>query len=323
MSAKSKYGRVVVMNKLFKIAACAIGLLQASAYAQPVVSGADSILTPADPSMSKIMVYRGDKGYTAIFNPAFIDLNGEKVASIRRNQHVVFCVNSGKNVFGSHLEDAWIYNAKNHRSVVQNYEPGKTYIYKIQDEERDRNGAPTLVNQESMLMETPTSEQVKLLSNNINNSHVVPCVSYTAPKKVEAQPAPVVQPVQPAVREITLGASALFKFDKSAAGDVLEEGKLELTKLIQDLRSVNLQRINVIGYTDRLGDASYNQRLSLQRAETVRNYLIGGGVRPELVTAEGRGMLEPVQECSNTLKRDALVQCLQPNRRVLLQIYAK
>jgi outer membrane protein OmpA-like peptidoglycan-associated protein len=52
-------------------------------------------------------------------------------------------------------------------------------------------------------------------------------------------------------------------------------------------------RVLVVGYTDTVGSDSYNQQLSLARAEEVRNALAVYGVDPARVRAEGRGEAEP------------------------------
>lgn len=52
--------------------------------------------------------------------------------------------------------------------------------------------------------------------------------------------------------------------------------------------------IQVVGHTDRTGNAQANDTLSLQRAQAVRNLLIQRGFEPALVEAIGRGEREPV-----------------------------
>ena len=50
----------------------------------------------------------------------------------------------------------------------------------------------------------------------------------------------------------------------------------------------------VIGHTDRTGELTYNDALSLQRAEAVREKLIAEGGDPARITATGRGEREPL-----------------------------
>ncbi len=50
----------------------------------------------------------------------------------------------------------------------------------------------------------------------------------------------------------------------------------------------------IIGHTDRVGSVAQNDALSLQRAERVRQVLLGLGIPADRVTAVGRGEREPL-----------------------------
>jgi outer membrane protein OmpA-like peptidoglycan-associated protein len=56
--------------------------------------------------------------------------------------------------------------------------------------------------------------------------------------------------------------------------------------------------IEVAGHTDDVGDPAANMKLSQQRAETVRTYLIQKGVPADRITAKGYGDTEPVADNS-------------------------
>ena len=71
-------------------------------------------------------------------------------------------------------------------------------------------------------------------------------------------------------------------------------------------------RLEVAGHTDTQGDPSYNQWLSRQRAETVRDYLVAQGVNPERISAAGYGGQRPITDNSTR-------EGLQKNRRVELR----
>ena len=71
--------------------------------------------------------------------------------------------------------------------------------------------------------------------------------------------------------------------------------------LVRDLQSVaaSLQRypdttVDVVGHTDNVGSAGFNQQLSTRRAESVANVLLANGVSANRVRAYGRGLTQPV-----------------------------
>jgi len=75
-----------------------------------------------------------------------------------------------------------------------------------------------------------------------------------------------------------------------------------------------------VGYADRIGEEDYNLELSERRAEAVRDYLADLGIELKLISAEGRGEGAPVTgDACHGRRGDALVACLQPDRRVELE----
>lgn len=131
-------------------------------------------------------------------------------------------------------------------------------------------------------------------------------------------PAPAAPVVMPAVTErtTTLGADALFTFDGSGPADLLPEGRRQVDALGRDLAAMkSLGHVDVYAYTDRIGTAAHNQRLSQRRAETVKTLLVAQGVDSRVVTAQGRGKADPVSHCG-ALPRNKLIACLAPDRRV-------
>ena len=139
-----------------------------------------------------------------------------------------------------------------------------------------------------------------------------------------AEEAPVAQPVvaEPQVERINLSADALFQFNQSDAADMLPEGKATLDRLAENLvsRQAHIDGIALTGHTDRLGSEQYNSNLGLQRAQTVKNYLQGKGVQAPISVASA-GESQPVTTtCTGTRATTALKACLQPDRRVTVDI---
>ena len=139
-----------------------------------------------------------------------------------------------------------------------------------------------------------------------------------------AEEAPIAQPVvaEPQVERINLSADALFRFNQSDAADMLPEGKATLDRLAENLVScqAHIDGIALTGHTDRLGSEQYNYNLGLQRAQTVKNYLQGKGVQAPISVASA-GESQPVTTaCTGTRATAALKACLQPDRRVTVDI---
>ena len=136
-----------------------------------------------------------------------------------------------------------------------------------------------------------------------------------APPPVEAPvvvPAPVPAPPPPRMERVTLSATELFAFNS----DQLKMPQPKLDEIAAALIA-NLSVTNVMatGYTDRIGSLKYNQTLSLKRAESVKGYLVAKGISPSRINAQGKGSANPVVTCTDK-KMSALIQCLEPNRRV-------
>ncbi|MCB5184189.1 OmpA family protein [Methylobacillus gramineus] len=139
-----------------------------------------------------------------------------------------------------------------------------------------------------------------------------------APEPVaEAAPAPV-GPAEPAFEKVTLSSEVLFGFDKD---NLKEEGKTALNNdVVEKLKAhPEVELILITGHTDRVGDASYNQKLSERRANTVKKYLVSQGIDASRLHAVGKGEAEPVAECTGVRGKKA-IECLQPNRRVVVEI---
>jgi outer membrane protein OmpA-like peptidoglycan-associated protein len=76
--------------------------------------------------------------------------------------------------------------------------------------------------------------------------------------------------------------------------ELTAESKVEMDKVFGELKRRPLPDIMVIGHTDTVGGLAYNDKLSLARAEKLRDMLVGLGIPAERVAAAGRGKREPL-----------------------------
>ena len=139
---------------------------------------------------------------------------------------------------------------------------------------------------------------------------------------VMASPPPPPPPVTAVVpRRVQFSADSLFTFDKAV---VRPEGKAALDAFAKDLQGARYSTVSVEGNTDRLGSDAYNQKLSQVRADAVKAYLItSAGMVGTKISAIGRGESNPVTkpgDCKGNTANAALIACLQPDRRVDVEV---
>jgi OOP family OmpA-OmpF porin len=156
---------------------------------------------------------------------------------------------------------------------------------------------------------------------------VAPCdavqtVSAPAPVVVAAPaPAPLAAaPVTPApvIEKVSLESDVLFEFDKA---QLRPEGQKKLDELADRIKDAQVESILAVGHADRIGNEKYNEKLSAERAEAVKQYLAQKGIEEQRVRSEGRGESQPVtgDQCKG-VKGSKLISCLQPDRRVEIEV---
>jgi OmpA-OmpF porin, OOP family len=118
---------------------------------------------------------------------------------------------------------------------------------------------------------------------------------------------------------VPVSVDILFAFDEARLRHT-ETSKLdELARL--PIRK-DVDRLYAIGHADRIGDYTYNVKLSERRAEAVRAYLQSKGIAAEVVRIEAKGEMNA--DTGDTCKSLGpeheqnlkLIECLQPDRRV-------
>jgi len=139
---------------------------------------------------------------------------------------------------------------------------------------------------------------------------------------VMAAPAPPAPPpAPPERRRVSFSADSLFGFGTSA---MQPAGQTAMDSFSRDLKGTAYDQISVEGHTDRLGSEAYNQKLSQQRADVVKAYLVGNdGLDATRITAVGRSESMPVTQpgqCQGKAASTALIACLQPDRRVVVEV---
>jgi len=98
----------------------------------------------------------------------------------------------------------------------------------------------------------------------------------------------IVESVDPAKELIEKGyVNAYFGFDSSEPQD----GSLWAVGFVANYLKQNPDaKLNIIGYTDQVGNAGYNEKLSKKRADAVKQLLVEMGVDTSRLVSEGKGI---------------------------------
>jgi OOP family OmpA-OmpF porin len=145
-------------------------------------------------------------------------------------------------------------------------------------------------------------------------------VVYVATPAPPAPPAEIIF-VTKMVFSADSDANALFTFGKTA---LKPTGKRALDKFAAGLQGAHYEVITVTGNTDRIGSEAFNMRLSLKRADVVKDYLVQSAAIPaDKISARGAGKSNPLTkpgECKGNKATKKLVACLAPDRRVEVEV---
>ena len=196
----------------------------------------------------------------------------------------------------------------------------------------------------SLGLATKRDEAVKPVAA-IEAALAKPVIAVVEPVITPAATPVAVTIIAPKYEKITLAAGALFGHNKSGVDQILPEGRTQLNALAAKLKAVNnVERVTISGHADitnGTGDAKYNDKLSLERAISVKTYLSSQGLDVKSVSVAGLGGQQPVktdcalpkgaartaigvtQSRASLKEMESFRACLLPNRRVEVEIYGQ
>ena len=156
----------------------------------------------------------------------------------------------------------------------------------------------------------PVVAEVEALVDKIKRL-IATCTAEPADTKQAGPEAPPPVPLAPAPDTVTIPAQVHFAFDRAtlspASRDILGSVAAELAALPD-------AEIQLDAYSDPVGTASYNRRLSTRRGEAVREYLVSKGITPARISVVPMGASAPTAEGNSLRERYAL------DRRVDIQV---
>jgi outer membrane protein OmpA-like peptidoglycan-associated protein len=103
--------------------------------------------------------------------------------------------------------------------------------------------------------------------------------------------------VQTQDNQLKLNVPSDVSFDTGRA-DIKPNMRNILDQFANGLSTQPNTEVRIIGHTDSTGSDELNNRLSMERAQATKNYLVSRGVNPNQVQTAGRGEHEPVADNS-------------------------
>lgn len=148
-------------------------------------------------------------------------------------------------------------------------------------------------------------------------------------KALAAKPEVEVQKIEPELQQDAAGKGAAGKFNSEPllvekitlrfhfdfnSVDLDDETEEFLDNLSNTLKEDPKLKMKITGHTDNVGHEKFNQRLSVKRAEAIRNFLIKRNIDPSRIEVEGKGLSEPVESNETEAGR-------AKNRRVEIAVF--
>ncbi len=161
--------------------------------------------------------------------------------------------------------------------------------------------------------DAPAQAPVVLVEQVTQPIAVEPVVETPAPVVVAE---PVKQACKPNVETITIQSEALFDFDNTVVKGKNNKVLDEIAAKIKEHDDVEF--ILVTGHADIIGTDAYNQKLSERRADAVKKYLATHGIKDVRIKSVGKGESEQVVDCKGVKGNKQIIECLAPNRRVVV-----
>lgn len=150
---------------------------------------------------------------------------------------------------------------------------------------------------------------------------VPPVAKPTAPPIATPAPAAKAVAAAPAPKRcdfaVTLKNDETFAFNKAVLN---ASAKKHIDNEVMP-KLANCAKVDIVivtGHSDRLGSQQYNQKLSEKRADAVAAYLKSKSVGAE-IDIMGAGKTQSIKACDDKLPRKQLIECLAPNRRVVIE----
>lgn len=153
------------------------------------------------------------------------------------------------------------------------------------------------------------TEQGYKLNDKLKRENLIPLVSEVntvslpakeTPKEVTETYKPTVEDMAHEINTLLANNPISFEYSSSAISASSKETLITISDILLGLEHVSVE---VAGHTDARGEEAYNKRLSQQRADSVRKFLIKLGVRKNIIKAVGYGEEYPIGDPEDIINR--------------------
>ncbi|MBK5145604.1 OmpA family protein [Budviciaceae bacterium BWR-B9] len=239
--------------------------------------------------LAQVVFYRALYSNDVEVGVSNVYVDQEFQGALRDGEFTVFCVEPGKHIIEAYMDDAPKYKGKYRPESHVEFTGGKTYF--IETNRAPEAGIPVTVDR--------LQAENKLFGykggKTINRASAVRVCEYQ-----EGAP---------------LG-NILFSFAGKNISDIEVGGGGIIKGMVENIIKLPANtQVNIVGHADPVGNQVFNQKLSVQRAETVKDILISYGVSPSMLFATGQGANNPTVDCTGLLANERNY-CNRANRRV-------
>ena len=267
----------------------------------------------APKAQTRVYAYRTEAARQSA--PINLYLNGRYHTSLLQGGYTEFCLNPGHLAVQAALDDAGrLHAGKTQAGHPLDAQSGRVIYLRVTE---DTEQAIQVLTESQAL---PEIRRTRLQTHTLSRAPAVqPCGTDLA------SPAPMATPVKPMAkaapkRDFVLAADALFEFGKA---ELKPAGIQSIQTLVQQVKQEysSVERIRVLGYTDAIGPAHLNSKLSAARAHSVAELLDRNDLRPSRgYTTEGRGSAELAKLSCKNKPTPENKACHAPNRRVVISV---
>ncbi|CAN5122101.1 hypothetical protein BH11PSE9_BH11PSE9_17650 [soil metagenome] len=102
------------------------------------------------------------------------------------------------------------------------------------------------------------------------------------------------------VQKVTVRSVAYFDFDQAS---IRPRDQAKILAEVGKMQGVTWQTVTATGHTDSIGPAAYNEKLSAERAASVKTYLVGKGLDPAMINTAAKAAAAPLAKNDSTRGR--------------------